>query len=146
MEDTEKAVSQVKPGKWPGAEGTQLKWISMAGRQRSLSCSTCSFYAGKEMFSRRTSSTQSSSLCSKTREKSNCTNYCGITLLSTVGKRLARILLSRLIPSIIDGYTPESHCGFRANRGTTDIWSLCFDKFKRNAAKRTWPSLSLSST
>ena len=37
------------------------------------------------------------------------------------GKVLARILLYRLIPSIIEDFTPESQCGFRANRGTTDI-------------------------
>ena len=33
-------------------------------------------------------------------EKSNCYNYCGITLLSIDGKTLARILLSRLVSSI----------------------------------------------
>ena len=51
-------------------------------------------------------------------EKSDCSNYRGITLLSIV---LARILLNRLIPSIIEDFTPESQCGFRAKRGTTDM-------------------------
>ena len=54
-------------------------------------------------------------------EKSDCSNYRGITLLSIAGKVLARILLNRLIPSIIEDFTPESQCGFRANRGTTDM-------------------------
>ena len=54
-------------------------------------------------------------------EKSDCSNYRGITLLSIAGKVLARILLNRLIPSIIENFTPESQCGFRANRGTTDM-------------------------
>ena len=54
-------------------------------------------------------------------EKSDCSNYRGITLLSIAEKVLARLLLNRLIPSIIEDFTPESHCGFRANRGTTDM-------------------------
>ena len=54
-------------------------------------------------------------------DKSDCSNYRRITLLSIAGKVLARILLNRLIPSIIKDFTPEGQCGFRANRGTTDM-------------------------
>ena len=54
-------------------------------------------------------------------EKSDCSNYGGITLLSSAGKILARILLNRLILMIAQENTPESHCGFRSNRGTTDM-------------------------
>ena len=45
-------------------------------------------------------------------EKSDCSNYRGITLLSIAGKVLARILLNRLIPSIIEDFTPEGQCSF----------------------------------
>ena len=54
-------------------------------------------------------------------EKSDCSNYRGVTLLSTAGKILARVLLDRLIPAIAEDVLPESQCGFRANRGTTDM-------------------------
>ena len=54
-------------------------------------------------------------------EISDCSNYRGIRLLSIAGKVLARILLNRLIPSIIEDFTLESQCGFQANRGTTDM-------------------------
>ena len=54
-------------------------------------------------------------------EKSNCDNYLGITLLSITGKILARILLNRLVPTIAEDNTPESQCGFRRNRSTTDM-------------------------
>ena len=37
------------------------------------------------------------------------------------GKVLARILLNRLVPSIAKEHLPESQCGFRANRSTTDM-------------------------
>ena len=43
------------------------------------------------------------------------------TLLSTAGKVLARLLLKRLVPSIAQEHLPESQCGFRANRSTTDM-------------------------
>ena len=49
-------------------------------------------------------------------EKSDCSNYRGITLLSIAGKILARVLLNRLIPNIAEEIMPESQCGFRANR------------------------------
>ena len=54
-------------------------------------------------------------------EKSDCSNYQGITLLSIAGKILARVLLNRLIPTIAQKNTPESQCGFRFNRGTVDM-------------------------
>ena len=50
-------------------------------------------------------------------EKSDCSNYRGIILLSIAGKILARVLLNRLIPTIAQENTPESQCGFRSNRG-----------------------------
>ena len=54
-------------------------------------------------------------------EKSDYSNYRGITLLSIAGKILARVLLNRLILTIAQENTPESQCGFRSNRGTVDM-------------------------
>ena len=51
----------------------------------------------------------------------NCANYRGITLLSTAGKILARVLLNRLVPSIAADHIPESQYSYRANRSTTDM-------------------------
>ena len=51
-------------------------------------------------------------------EKSDCSNYRGITLLSIAGKILARVLLNRLIPTMAQENMPESQCRFRSNRGT----------------------------
>ena len=54
-------------------------------------------------------------------EKSDSSNYRGITLISIAGKILARVLLNRLIPTIAQENTPESQCEFRSNRGTVDM-------------------------
>lgn len=57
-------------------------------------------------------------------ERSDCNNYRGISLLSIIGKVLARIVLSRL-QLLANRVYPESQCGFRAGRSTIDmIFSL----------------------
>ena len=48
-----------------------------------------------------------------------CGNYISITLLSSAGKILAGIFLSRLIAEIVKTILPESQCGFRQNRSAT---------------------------
>nr|XP_023656104.1 uncharacterized protein LOC111837887 [Paramormyrops kingsleyae] len=53
-------------------------------------------------------------------DKAECGNYRGISLLSTTGKVLARVLASRLLP-LSEDLLPESQCGFRPSRGTIDI-------------------------
>ena len=53
--------------------------------------------------------------------KSDCGNFRGISLLSIVGKVFSRIILNRLIDTIIDSVLLESQCGFRAKRGMVDM-------------------------
>jgi hypothetical protein len=52
-------------------------------------------------------------------DKTDCSNYRGISLLSTSYKMLSNILLSRLIP-YADEIIGDYQCGFRRNRSTTD--------------------------
>ena len=53
--------------------------------------------------------------------ESDCNNYRGISLLAIAGKILGKVLLKRLTSTIIEPVLPVSQCGFRANRGTTDM-------------------------
>ena len=53
-------------------------------------------------------------------DRSDCNNYRGISLLSTVGKAFARVVLNRL-QQLADRVYPESQCGFRAKRSTIDM-------------------------
>jgi len=51
-----------------------------------------------------------------------CANHRGISLLSVAGKVLARVLLNRLTQHVDElGILPESQCGFRTGRSTTDM-------------------------
>jgi hypothetical protein len=52
-------------------------------------------------------------------DQTDCSNYRGISLLSTSYKVLSNILLSRLIP-YADEIIGDHQCGFRRNRSTTD--------------------------
>ncbi|KAI7802925.1 putative RNA-directed DNA polymerase from mobile element jockey-like [Triplophysa rosa] len=53
-------------------------------------------------------------------DKADCGNYRGISLLSTTGKALARVLANRLTP-LSESILPESQSGFCPNRGTADM-------------------------
>jgi hypothetical protein len=58
-------------------------------------------------------------------DKTECSNYWGISLLPTSYKILSNILLSRLIP-YADEIIGYHQCGFRRNRSTTDqIFYIC---------------------
>ncbi|VDL87067.1 unnamed protein product, partial [Schistocephalus solidus] len=50
-----------------------------------------------------------------------CDNHKGISLLNIVVKIFARILLNRLNGHLEQGLLPESECGFRRHRETTDM-------------------------
>jgi hypothetical protein len=52
-------------------------------------------------------------------DKTDCNNYRGISLLSTIYKILSNVLLSRSTP-YAEKITGEHQCGFRRNRSTTD--------------------------
>ena len=51
-------------------------------------------------------------------DRTECGNYRGISLFSAAGKIFARILLSSHITSYV---VPETPCGFRSNRSTTNM-------------------------
>ena len=53
--------------------------------------------------------------------RTRCENYRGISLLDVAGKILARVMLTRLINSPIMEVLPETQCGFRKDRSTSDM-------------------------
>ena len=96
-----------------------------------------SYAAGNRENYRKTSETLSSSLCTRTKGRVRLLKPQGITLLSIADKIIARVLLNRLIPAVAEHYLPECQCGFRVNRGTTDMVFVLRKLQKKNAVNRT---------
>ena len=61
------------------------------------------------------------SLCKGKGEKSICYHYRGITLLESVGKVLARLLLNRFTEDIYPSVIPELKNASRSGRGTVNM-------------------------
>ena len=59
-------------------------------------------------------------ICNKKGDRNACGNQRGISLLSVAGKILAKIILNSL-KTITEEVLPESKCGFRSGRSTTDM-------------------------
>ena len=55
----------------------------------------------------------------KKNDRYNVNNYRGISLLAVIGKTMALVMLNRMRDPIAETLLPE--CGFRRNRGTTDM-------------------------
>ena len=54
-------------------------------------------------------------------DKAICGNTRVISFLSVAGKLLARIMLIRFLTYVVDTVVPESQCGFRRARSTSDM-------------------------
>ena len=61
------------------------------------------------------------SIYKKKGDRNICGNSRGISLLSTSGKVVTKILLSRIVKLIVDQILPESQSGFRQERSTVDM-------------------------
>jgi hypothetical protein len=65
----------------------------------------------------------------------DCSNYRGISLLTTAYKILSNILLSRLTPHA-EEITGDHQCGFRRNRSTTDLYFAFVEYLRKNGNTR----------
>ena len=72
--------------------------------------------------------------------RQRCDKHRGISLRSIAGKILARVLPNRLLVHIEQGLLPESQCGFRKGRGTTDM-ILCSTITTGEMPRTTTPSI-----
>ena len=122
MDETVKAINQLKNGKAAGVDGLPPELWKFGGPALHLKLhklfQAC-WDSGKIPNDLRDAIVIT--LYKNKGSKADCSNYRGITLLSIAGKVLARILLNRLVPAIAEDVLPESQSGFRSNRGTTDM-------------------------
>ena len=114
-EEIRKATMQLKVGKSPGIDGIPAEVYQQGGetvlhKLRDLFTNCWE----KGTLPQGLRDAVIVSLYKNKGEKSDCSNYRGITLLSIASKILARVLLNRLIPTIAQENTPKSQCGFRS--------------------------------
>ena len=69
-------------------------------------------------------------------EKSDCSNYRGLSLLDVASKIFAKVLLARFNKHIASEILPESQCGFRADRSTADMIFVCRQLLEKSSEQR----------
>nr|VZI36657.1 unnamed protein product [Spirometra erinaceieuropaei] len=122
LQETIRAVQQLSSGKAPGSDAIPAEVYKHGGPQL-MDHLTALF---QEMW-RQGEVPQDFKdatvvhLYKRKRNRQVCDNNRGISLLNIAGKIFARILLNRLNNHLEQGLLPESQCGFRRHRGTTDM-------------------------
>ncbi|KAI8496700.1 hypothetical protein Bbelb_253550 [Branchiostoma belcheri] len=116
----QKALKLMKAGKSPGPDNIPLELISQGGS----AVKTRLFTLILRMWETKAvpADLKDATIIAifKKGDRSVCGNYRGISLLSIAGKIFARVLLDRLL-TVAEEVLPESQCGFRPSRGTTDM-------------------------
>ena len=138
LQDIEKAIDQLKSGKAAGIDGIPPEiWKHGGTALHSKLLELLVLCWEKSKLPQDFRDAVIITLYKNKGEKSNCSNYRGITLLSIAGKILARILLNRLVPAIAKTSSPKANAGFEPSVEPL-TWSLFFVRSKRNAGNKTW--------
>nr|VZI20648.1 unnamed protein product [Spirometra erinaceieuropaei] len=122
LQETIRAVQQLSSGKAPGSDAIPAEVYKHGGPQL-MDHLTALF---QEMWRQGEvpQDFKDATIVHLYKRKGNrqiCDNHRGISLLNIGGKLSARILLNRLNNHLKQGLLPESQCGFRRHRGTTDM-------------------------
>nr|VZI08871.1 unnamed protein product [Spirometra erinaceieuropaei] len=122
LQETIRAVQQLSSGKAPGSDASPAEVYKHGGPQL-MDRLTALF---QEMWRQGEvpQDFKGATIAHLYKRKGNrqvCDNHRGISLLNIAGKIFADILLNRLNNHLEQGLLPESQCGFRRHRGTTDM-------------------------
>ncbi|BHF76059.1 hypothetical protein SprV_0501915700 [Sparganum proliferum] len=122
LQETIRAVQQLSSGKAPGSDAIPAEVYKHGGPQL-IDYLTALF---QEMWRQGEvpQDFKDATIVHLYKRKGNrqvCDNHRGISLLNIAGKIFVRIHLNRLNNLLEQGLLPESQCGFRRHRGTTDM-------------------------
>uniref|UniRef100_A0A5F8GDL9 Reverse transcriptase domain-containing protein n=1 Tax=Monodelphis domestica TaxID=13616 RepID=A0A5F8GDL9_MONDO len=122
IEEVQKAIKQMSAGKAPGKDGIPTEvYKALNGKTlQAFHIVLTSIWEEEDM----PPELRDASIVVLYKNKGSraaCDNYRGISLLSTAGKILARVILSRLLSSVSEQNLPESQCGFRPDHSTIDM-------------------------
>ena len=120
LEEVQTTVKKMKVHKVPGIDGLPVEVYKHGGDQllEKLTSPLC-WKKGVVPGDLRDAVTVS--LYKNKGEKSDGSNYRGVTLMSITGRILAHVRLGKLIPAVAQEVFPESQCEFHSNCSTTDM-------------------------
>nr|VZI20511.1 unnamed protein product [Spirometra erinaceieuropaei] len=122
LQETIRAVQQLSSGKAPGSDAIPAEVFKHGGPQ--LMYHLTALFQEMWRQGEVPQGFKDATIVHLYKRKGNrqvCDNHRGISLLNIAGKIFARILLNRLNNHLEQSLLPESQCGFRRHRGTTDI-------------------------
>ncbi|BHF62952.1 hypothetical protein SprV_0200594100 [Sparganum proliferum] len=122
LQETIRAVQQLSSGKAPGSDTIPAEVYKHGGPQ--LMDHLTALFQEMWLQGEVPQDFKDATIVHLYKRKGNrqiCDNHRGISLLNIAGKIFARILLNRLNHHLEQGLLPESQCGFRRHRGTTDM-------------------------
>ncbi|KAL8596595.1 hypothetical protein ACOMHN_034966 [Nucella lapillus] len=121
--EVNKAIKQMTTGKAPGPDAIPAEVYKTGGEtiRNQLTSLFQSMWKQEHLLQE----VRDATTYKRKGNRQTCDNHRGISLLSIAGKILARVLLNRLLEHLGQGLLPESQCGFRVGRGTTDMIFFC---------------------
>nr|VZI13615.1 unnamed protein product [Spirometra erinaceieuropaei] len=122
LQETTRAVQQLSSGKAPGSDAIPTEVYKHGGPQ--LMDHLTAFFQEMWRQGEVPQDFKDATIVHLYKRKGNrqvCDNHRGISLLNIAGNIFARIILNRLNNHLEQGLLPESQCGFRRHRGTTDM-------------------------
>jgi len=123
LTEVQKAIDRMSSGKSPGQDGLQPELFKAGGDQLTARL-TSVFHSiwQQRAFPQDFKDALMVYIFKRKGDHHTCDDHLGIALLSIPGKILARVIASRLTSYVeAHGVLPESQCGFRAGRSTTDM-------------------------
>ena len=126
LEEVKRAIDSLKNGKAPGPDGIPAEIYKCGDEDLChalLSIFLRCWQTGE--VPKQWLHAVVSTLYKKKGEKSMCSNYRGLSLLDVAGKIFAKIMATRFNHNIAEKILPDSQCGFRADRSTSDMIFVC---------------------
>ena len=122
-EEVHKAIKQMSTGKAPGSDAIPSEIYKEGGPIVVTKLTNLyKFMWRKEQLPQEFRDATIVHIYKRKGNRQSCDSHRGISLLSIAGKILARILLNRLLEHLEEStLLPESQCGFRSGRGTSDM-------------------------
>ena len=120
LAELDKAIQLCSNGKFPGIDIIPAEIFKSGGKRKEQLLHIITESWNNETLPKDLRDGVINTLYKRKGDRHECGNYRGITLLSIAGKLYAKILVMRL-QSLSEKHLPESQCGFRPSRGTTDM-------------------------